>query len=573
VTGDVFELSDRLVDDLIDLSPIKATYIGVDGFDHLWDDLSPEGVEEEDSRLRRYRQAFATLPAGRDPWEELARRVGSEYVEEHLETIAHEDPFCDLNTVASPLQNVRQVFDHMDTSTAVGWENIAARMETVHEVIGGYQRTLEAGKRKGLRVARRQVVGGCTDARIQAADGSFFASAPARFRAWGGAGAGLESRLEAAAGSARDAFASFADYLEHHYLPDAQAEDGVGFDRYLRHAHRHLGMDIDPDETYQWGWTEVVALHRRMVTVAAQIDPTESLPGVVQVLKIDPARCASSAEQFIQIMTERQERALAELDGTHFDVPEPIKRLEVKVAPPGGSLGAYYVQPSEDFSRPGAVWYSLGDRQAIPLWDEVSTAYHEGFPGHHMQIGVQLTLADRLSRLHRVAVWHPGYGEGWALYTELLMDELGYLEEPEYVLGMLAAEMLRACRVVIDLGLHLGYSIPGDAIFRPGEDWSFEAAVGMLQEFAFLYPDYAASEVIRYLGWPGQAISYKVGERVILDLREAMKTRRAGAFDLKEFHSRVLGSGPVGLTHLQELVLGSQLPTTSRTPRPGSGTD
>jgi uncharacterized protein (DUF885 family) len=288
---------------------------------------------------------------------------------------------------------------------------------------------------------------------------------------------------------------------------------------------------------------------------AGLIDPGASLPEVVEQLKTDPDRCAATPDEFLEAMRQRQELVMAELDGTHFDIPEPIKRLEVKVAPPGGSLGAYYVQPSEDFTRPGTVWYSLGTQTSFPLWDEVSTAYHEGFPGHHMQSGVQLSLADRLSRLHRTLIWHPGYGEGWALYAERLMHELGYLEKPEYVLGMLSAEMHRACRVVIDIGLHVGYPIPPDAVFRPGRDWTFETAVEMLTDLAFLYPDYARSEVTRYLGWPGQAISYKVGQRVILELREDMRSRRGGAFDLKEFHGAVLGSGPVGLAHLRELVL------------------
>jgi len=556
VNESVFQLSDRLVDDLMHQSPIEATYAGVDGFDHLWDDLSPEGVEEKEDMLRRYRQVFARLPTGQEDWERLATRVGFEYLDEHLETIANGDPFCDLNTVASPLQNVRQVFDHMNSTTAAGWENIAARMETLEEVLGGYQRTLEAGRRKGVRAAHRQVVAAIEETRTHAGEGSFFASAPARLRRWGGAGASLEARLDAAGRSAREALASLADYLERHYLSHAPVEDGVGMERYLRYARRYLGMDIDPHETYQWGWTELASLHRRMVAVGRSIDASDTLPGVVQQLKTDPLGCASSPAQFVEIMTERQQRALADLDGTHFEVPQPINRLDVKIAPPGGSLGAYYVQPSEDFSRPGTVWYSLGEQRVIPLWDEVSTAYHEGFPGHHLQSGVQLSLADRLSRLHRVVVWHPGYGEGWALYAELLMSELGYLEKPEYELGMLSAEMLRACRVVIDLGLHLGYPIPGDAILRPGENWSFEAAVEMLTNLAFLHHDYATSEVTRYLGWPGQAISYKVGQRVILDLRDETRARRGGAFDLKEFHSRVLGSGPVGLAHLQDLVLG-----------------
>jgi uncharacterized protein (DUF885 family) len=556
VTEDVYGLSDSLVDDLIELSPIAATHIGVEGFDHLWDDLSPEGVETRDTVLRRYRRAFANLPAGKDRWEQLATRVGREYLDEHLEIIASADPFRDLNTIASPLQNIRQVFDQMDSSTVAGWENMAARMDTLEEAIGGYRRTLDVGRQRGLRAARRQVRAGIDDARIHAGQDSFFASAPAQLAEWGGAGSALRSHIESAARSAREAFARFANYLEKVYLPEAPIEDGVGQDRYLRQARRFLGMDIDPAETYRWGWTEVAALHRRMTSVASQIDGRSSLPEVVHLLKTDPTRCASSPAEFVEVMTARQQQALTDLDGDHFDIPEPIKRLDVRIAPPGGSLGAYYVQPSEDFSRPGTVWYSLGDQRALPLWDEVSTAYHEGFPGHHMQCGVQISLADRLSRLHRVVVWHPGYGEGWALYTELLMDELGYLEKPEYELGMLSAEMTRACRVVIDIGMHLGYPIPGEAIYRPGEDWSFEAAVEMLTELAFLNLDYAVSEVIRYLGWPGQAISYKVGERVILDLRQRMQAREGEAYDLKEFHSRVLGSGPVGLAHLRELVLG-----------------
>ncbi|MDR9450037.1 MAG: DUF885 domain-containing protein [Acidimicrobiia bacterium] len=556
MTGDVFDLSDRLVGDLVALSPIEATHIGVDGFDHLWDDLSPEGIETRRFVFDRYRQAFASLVVSQDRWERLATRVGREYVEEHLDAIANEDDLCDLNTVASPLQNIRQVFDHMDSSTVAGWENIATRMETLHEVMGGYQRTLQAGQRKGLQAARRQVLAGRVEAGINAGDGSFFASVPDRFRAWGGADSGaLEARIEAASRSARESFAKLGEFLELGYLPGAPVEDGVGIDRYLRHARKFLGMAIDPDEIYEWGWTQVAALHRRMVVIADQVDSSASLAQVIRMLKTDPARCASSQAQFVEIMKHRQEAALAALDGTHFDIPEPAKRLNVKIAPPSGSLGAYYVQPSEDFSRPGAVWYSLGDQSRIALWDEVSTAYHEGFPGHHLQCAVQLSLAHRLSRLHRLLVWHPGYGEGWALYTELLMKEFGYLEKPEYELGMLSAEMLRACRVVIDIGLHLGYLIPRNAVFRPGEAWTFETAVEMLTDMAFLNGDYAISEVTRYLGWPGQAISYKVGQKVILDLRDEMRARAGQAFDLKEFHSRVLGSGPVGLAHLRELVL------------------
>jgi uncharacterized protein (DUF885 family) len=358
--------------------------------------------------------------------------------------------------------------------------------------------------------------------------------------------------MESAMAAAKQASAAFASYLESTYLPDAPSADGVGRERYVRATRVFLGMEIDPEETYRWGWAQVADLRRQMVETAQLIDSSESLDGVVYLLKTDPSRCAHSQEEFVEFMAERLNAAVNELDGTTFDIPEQVKKVDVKIAPPGGALGAYYMQPSEDFSRPGSVWWSTGSKQVFPLWDEVSTAYHEGFPGHHLQNGVALTLGDHLSRLHRLLIWYPGYGEGWALYTELLMNELGYLEKPEYVLGMLSAEMLRACRVAIDIGSHLDLTIPDDASFHPGERWTFELAVELLTSYAFLGEDYAKSEVTRYLGWPGQAISYKVGERAILELREEFLGRGGG---LKEFHSRVLGSGAVGLDLLRDLVL------------------
>ncbi len=215
-------------------------------------------------------------------------------------------------------------------------------------------------------------------------------------------------------------------------------------------------------------------------------------------------------------------------------------------------LAPHYTPPSEDFSRPGCVWYPLGERTTFPLWEEVTTAHHEGFPGHHLQVGTQMALGDRLSRYHRTLVWKPGSGEGWALYAELLMSELGYLELPDFVVGQLAAELFRACRIVIDIGLHLGYSIPEDAEFHPGEHWSPALAREMLEEVAFVEPALASSEVTRYLGWPAQAISYKLGQRAIIDLR--LQRRSAGRFDPVGFHSDVLRVGAVGLDLLAEVV-------------------
>jgi uncharacterized protein (DUF885 family) len=545
---DGFTLSNMMADELLELSPISSTLVGVPGRDHLWDDFSPGGVARRLAILRRYRGAFVELPGGGGRWERLAVRVASRFIDEQIEMIDHGEHLRDLNNIASPLQDMRQVLDVQDTSS---WEDVITRLRTIREPLTGLKTSLDEGRRQGLLVARRQVEAAAEQARVQAGDESSFEQLATRLESASEATPEEVSAMRSAVGMAKQAFSEFADYLETTYLPDAIPVDGVGEERYVRSARRFLGTEPDPRALYRWGWDEVRALRDEMVDTAARIDPTSGLDAVIDLLESDPSRCAQSQEEFVAFVTERLRVAVRDLDGTVFDIPEPVKRVDVKIAPPGTALGAYYLEPTEDFSRPGSVWWSTGGNQTLPLWDEVSTAYHEGFPGHHLQIGITLTLAEHLSRLHRLLIWYPGYGEGWALYTELLMNELGYLEKPEYVLGMLAAEMLRACRVVIDVGSHLDLPIPNDAPFHPGERWSFDLGVEMLIDFAYLTREYAESEMTRYLGWPGQAISYKVGERVILELRDEFLRRG----DLKEFHARVLGSGPVGLDLLRSLVL------------------
>ncbi|MEE9227459.1 MAG: DUF885 domain-containing protein, partial [Acidimicrobiia bacterium] len=296
-------------------------------------------------------------------------------------------------------------------------------------------------------------------------------------------------------------------------------------------------------------------IRSEMEDLAGQIEPGAARHDVVELLNSDRTRMAHR-DDFAAVMHERQVQALEELSGSHFDIPESVRRVETKLAPLGSFLGAYYVGPTEDFVRPGSVWFSIGDIEYVPLWENVTTAYHEGFPGHHLQVGIQLSRQEHSSRLQRVWIWNSGSGEGWALYSERLMRELGYFEKPELEFGTLAASMMRACRVAIDIGSHLELPIPEGQPFHPGEPWTFATAVEMMEDYAGQLPDYAASEVTRYLGWPGQAPSYKIGERVILELREEMRRRRGPDFDLKQFHADVLEAGAVGLSLLREFVLG-----------------
>jgi len=555
----VFALSSAFVDDFSELSPVSASMAGVPGLHDRWDDYSPDGGAKVLALVLDYRKQLDALSSAPDARGRLGRRVMADFLEEKIAYYEHGDHLMDLNNVESPMQHVRVVFDVMDTSTAAGWEAVATRLATIDKVLGHYQAALEAGAAVGQVAAKRQVRAALKQAKNHASDKSSYLELLSAFDRQNIPDAGLRARVDSGVAHARKTFAAFGLVLEA-YLAKATDEDAFGRERYLRSSRRFLGMDIDPIETYAWGYGEIRKIEKAMAEVANRIMPGKSAAEVIAALQASPEQLVDKPEAFLKLMQERQERALSELMGTHFDVPEPVRRIFVRLAPAGGALGAYYIPPNEDFSRPGTVFYAPAEGQKFTIFTEITTAYHEGFPGHHLQCGLQVYLSSELSRLHRLFVVCSGYAEGWALYAEELMEELGYYDKPEFVLGMHMAKLFRACRVVADIGMHLSLTIPDDFDFHPGEKWTWEHCVEILNKRAFIGREMAESEATRYMGWPGQAISYKVGERVILDLRREMRDRLGAAFDLRTFHEVVLNSGSVGLEHLQEIVRGRLVP-------------
>ncbi len=553
-TTDIFELSHAAVDEFAALNPTAATAYGIEGHDAEWDDLSPAGVAAQRAffaELAERARACAT-PTRR---EEIAARVLLDECELAIARIDQGDWKADLNNITSPWQGIRLVFDSAPKATIDNWGDIVTRLDSFGEALASYRSALQAGLDEGRVASARQVRAAIEQGRQAAGDGSSFDGLLAEF---GDAGLAadhpdLAARLEVGVAAAKTVYGSMTDWLETVYLPAAPEADGVGTERYVRSASQFLGTTIDPETTYAWGWSEIARISEALVAACAKVDPDASVDDVLHLLTSDPDRAAADVEEFIATMQARQSTAMEALDGVHFDIDPRIRTLEVVTAPPGGAAAPYYTGPSEDFSKPGRVWYPVDGRESFPLFEEIATAYHEGLPGHHLQIGAQTTMGDELSRYHKLLVWYPGSGEGWALYAEHLMGELGYYEKPDYEIGLLMSQMFRSCRIVIDIGLHCGLPIPDDAPFHPGEAWTYELAVEMMRTVAHQPQAMAESEIVRYLGWPGQAISYKVGERAILDLRAEVEAR--GDFDLKAFHSTVLGCGSIGLDLLRELVL------------------
>jgi uncharacterized protein (DUF885 family) len=201
------------------------------------------------------------------------------------------------------------------------------------------------------------------------------------------------------------------------------------------------------------------------------------------------------------------------------------------------------------------MWWSVPDGMTqFSTWREVTTVYHEGVPGHHLQIGQTQVRAELLNRWQRLLCWCSGHGEGWALYAERLMDDLGYLSDPGDRLGMLDGQALRAARVIVDIGMHLELEIPRDNPFgfHPGERWTPELGWLFLRGHCRVQEDVLRFELDRYLGWPGQAPSYKVGERIWLQARADAQARKGADFDLKSFHRDALNLGALGLDPLRK---------------------
>lgn len=554
---EVFRRADAYVDELCALDPFTATALGIPGHDDTVTDYSPDGVDAHVDLDRRTLRALAQIPIENDA-DRIAVAVMSDRLGVGLEGYQAGAPWRQLSAFDCPISFIRMAFDLCSRETPDDWERIATRMSRVPDSLDGFTRSLRHGLATGRIAARRQALV-CADqastlSGLEGSEAPYFA----RLATSMSHDQGLASRLEQAAVVATEAYASMARFLRDEYAPKAPETDAVGRELYAIGIRRWLGMNRDPEEIYAWGWEELHRIDAEMAAAAERIAPGAGLEGAMAVLRDDPARSIEGIDNLLAYLQDLTDRTIADLDGTHFDIPEPLHRIECREAPPGTAAAMYYTPPSADFSRPGRTWYPAKAQTRFPLWTEVTTAYHEGVPGHHLQVGLCMTFQERLTSFQRQLGFYSGHGEGWALYAERLMRELGYLENPDFLLGMLASQAFRAMRVVVDIGLHLQLPIPQSEDHHPGRVWDWDVALPFVSRYCgFAGPGFARSELDRYCGLPAQAISYKVGERAWLDIRAQLRARLGPAFDLKRFHMEALNLGSLPLDLLEQELLGS----------------
>ncbi|MGW1272496.1 DUF885 domain-containing protein [Streptomyces sp. NPDC002491] len=550
------EIADAYVDDLIALDPVTGTYLGVQESSSRLPDFSPTGQE---ALARLARDTLAKLDeAERRPGadSDIERRCARLLRERLIAQLAVHDADEGLRTVgnmATPAHHVREVFTVTPSQTDEDWAAIAERLRAVPAALEGYRESLTLGLERKLYAAPRPTatfVGQLTE----------WSDADGEGRGWFEefVSAGPESRpdalraeLDEAARAATAAVVRLRDWVRDVYAPTIEgAPDTVGRERYARWSRYYNGTDLDLDEAYAYGWAEYHRLLAEMKKEAEKILPGAQTPWEALAHLDEHGRHIEGVDEVREWLQGLMDQAIEALDGTHFELAERVRKVESRIAPAGSAAAPYYTPPSEDFSRPGRTWLPTMGQTRFPAYDLVSTWYHEGVPGHHLQLAQWAHVAGDLSRYQASIGIVSANAEGWALYAERLMDELGFLTDAEQRLGYLDAQMMRAVRVIVDIGMHLELSIPADSPFHSGERWTPELAQEFFGGHSSRPADFVESELTRYLTIPGQAIGYKLGERAWLLGREKARERRGDGFDLKSWHMAALSQGSLGLDDL-----------------------
>ncbi|MDN6225762.1 DUF885 domain-containing protein [Corynebacterium flavescens] len=534
---------DNFVHDLAELSPTEATAWGIPGYEGELQDFSPAYFEEVADRTR---EMMADLDALDDTTDEsddeddfddvdyvtaavLRDRLGLE-----LDLHHHGDDIRSLNNLASPVQTIRDSLLLMPQETDEDHEAIRSRLSKVGTALHGYRDSLVEAASRGMIPPQRQI----SEVIVQC---ERLADADSMLDGLGVHGSEIDS--------AKTAFGDFSDWLSNELQPQSSTEDAVGRERYERFSRLFVGDTVNLDEAYEWGLQRLQEIRVEQEAIAHQLYGSEcSTRAAMRNLNQEERYQLRGTEALVKWMQETADNVITELNGSAFDIPEEILDIECCIDP-AGTGGIFYTPPADDFSRPGRMWWSVPAGQDLfHTWQELTTVHHEGVPGHHLQIGTALVQED-LNLWRRAVTWNSGHGEGWALYAEQLMADMGYLEDPGFRMGLLDSQRLRAARVVVDIGLHLGKKLP-DA--NSSGKWDKSHVKTFMRENTAMDDANLNFEVTRYLGWPGQAPSYALGERLWQNTRDSAV---AQGMEVKDFHSQALALGSVPMSILRDIIL------------------
>jgi len=546
----VRDIADAYVRELARHEPDAALALGLDA--RPLPDLSPEWLAAKYELQGSTLAALDVVGAG----DEVLRAALRERLER--ERLLFDTGFTPrlVAGLATPVHLVRYAFEGAAVTEDAAGQAVLAKLEAAPAAVREYIASLRWARDRSERfrgggVAPVRQLDGLAAQVAMWAETDWFGSLPVAVDA----DADTVARVRSAADEIGVALAELVTVLRDELRPLAPTVDGVGDAVYADLAAGMLGARVDLDDTYAYGWSELERLVTDARALARELGGSgdEAVRSAASLLDSD-ARYRLDGVAAIQAWLTRRVGETIDAVAPAFDLPASVHDVECLVSEAATGV-VYYTPGAPDGSTPGkVVWTIPSGVPVAATWQEVTSVHHEGVPGHHLQFVLTASYPELHPWQRHLCHIH-GYAEGWAHYAEQLADELGLIRDPAERLGLVLGQIWRSVRIVADIGLHTGRPIPPNALVAAGE-WTPAIARDLLVDLALVEPALAGFEVDRYLGWPGQALAFKVGARLWNEARTAHRQRLGDAFSLRDFHRDALALGPMGLDPLRALLAG-----------------
>ncbi|HEV3307454.1 MAG TPA: DUF885 family protein [Candidatus Sulfotelmatobacter sp.] len=524
-------------------SPIYASILGDKRWNDKLDDFSQKAIDDDLDQSQKFLVRFEAIDTTGFPEQEALNKT---LMARDLQVALDGAKFKAWEMPVSQFGGIHiylpQLVSVLSFQSVKDYEDYISRLKQIPRLFDENIIQMRKGMSESLmppRILLEKVVTQANGLAIQAPDVSPFAQPFTKFP--DSVSAADQKRLrEQGLAAIRDsvlpAYVNFTKFVREEYAPKGRTEPGVwslpdGPERYAFRVKESTTTDLPPEEIHQIGLAQVKEIEARMLGVANQLG-YKDLKSFSASLQTNPKVHVHSRKEILDLYQKYTDQMYLKLPSMFGRLPKarlqilPVEEFREKEA------STEYVQGSQDGSRPGHIMVNTSNFEKGTTVDIETTTYHEGVPGHHMQIAI----AQELPQLppFRQNEYYTAYTEGWALYSERLGKEVGFFQDPYSYYGHLQDDMLRAIRLVVDTGFHYKH-------------WTRQQVVDFFHDHSAIDEAEVQSETDRYMAWPAQALGYKIGQLEILKLRQYAKDQLGDKFSLSNFHDEVLGAGALPL--------------------------
>jgi uncharacterized protein (DUF885 family) len=528
-------------------NPEYASILGDKRYNDQLEDVSMAAVLADLEMTRKFRARFEAIDtSGFSEQEALNKALMVRQLERELDFAPFKEWEMPVTQISGPPVEMPQLVALLAFSNVKDYQDYIARLRKFPKVLNDTADNMRRGMADHLMPPRfllEKVAAQCDKIATPDLDKSPFAQPLTKFPntiSQADRRRLRDETLAAIRDAVNPAYIKFAKFVREEYAPKGRTEAGIwslpdGNARYTAMVKRSTTTDLTPEEIHQLGLKQVADVEAQMLTIAHQLG-YQDLKTLNADIDKNPKLHAHSRQQILDLYRTYIDTMWKQLPSEFGRLPKaklevmPIERFHEK------ETSTHYNEGADDGSRPAHVMVNTGDFEHRKLISIESTAYHEGVPGHHMQIAI----AQELPTLppFRQHAFYGAFMEGWALYTERLAKEMGFYQDPYSDYGRLQDEMLRAIRLVVDTGFHYKH-------------WTRQQVVDYFHAHSAIDEPDVQSETDRYIAWPAQALSYKIGQLKILELRERARKQLGDKFDVRAFHDEVLSAGALPLDVLE----------------------